>query len=184
MKSFLMTAIIGMLVAGIYGTVDLTLDIKNGTLIEYEDEDVMEIAAFAGNRTGAFAEDPAENVSRKKAVYTENEKLKLAKVRLKDFSLSDIDISDFSRGEPPMTYDALLDEPMAPDSLVNAEVVSALNDTVAAIHEKINKEVKKDSSGIVKEERKLSLKLYSRGRPPRLVKREEVTLKSDSTPLD
>lgn len=50
MKMFLMTSMIAMLTAGIFGAVDLANDLKNGTMIEYNDEappaDVVEVESF------------------------------------------------------------------------------------------------------------------------------------------
>jgi len=96
--------------------------------------------------------------------------------------MSDIKISDFSRGEPPMLYEALLLEKVgSPDSVKSADVVTAINDTITAINERANEKSQKDSSNTTKkEERKFSLKLYSRGRP-RPITKETVAVQSDST---
>jgi len=183
MRTFLMLSVIGMLAAGIYGTIDLTFDLKNGTFIEYEDEDVVLATAFAVSARGIFTENPVKNVKKKKIAYAEREKLRLSEVSIKDFSLSDIEFSDFSRGEPPMIYDELLlDRPTAPDSLLNKDVRAALNDTATAIHEKAVETAKSESAGTSKEESKFSRKLYSRGRPPKPVKKEkeELALQNDT----
>lgn len=165
MKSFLLTSVICMLAAGIYGTIDLTFDLKNGTFIQYEDEDGVAVSQFAASSKGVFKHanlQVAHKVSKPEPTLLNN--------------FSDLNISDFSRGEPPMYMEAMLLEKVgAPDSVVSADVSTAINDTLAAITEK----TKTDSLATAKEERKFSLKLYSRGKP-RTIKREEVALQIDT----
>lgn len=160
MRSFLLTSVICMLAAGIYGTIDLTFDLKNGTFIQYEDEgETVSVSQFAYSSKGILKKTNVKIAQKK-----ETKKLKAPTLIT---SFTDLEFEDFSRGEPPMYLESLL-ELSAPDSLVNADVSTAINDTVAAVKEK----VKSDSLG--KEERKFSMKLYSRGRPPKKVVKEEV----------
>jgi len=176
MQKFLLITVIAMLAAGIYGTVDLARDLKNGTLIEYEDEgeETASVSQFAYRTKGIFKRTNVR-VAAKKEVKKP--------VPTLVNSFSDLSFEDFSRGEPPMYLEAMLLEKMgAPDSVESAEVESAINDTVAALKEKAKEVAKNDSASIAKkEDRTFSLKLYSRGRPPRPVAKEAVALESDTT---
>lgn len=170
MKVFLMCSIIGMLAAGIYGTVDLTFDIKNGTLIEYQnDEELAQVAQFPESSKGIFKKTNVKVAQREK---------KIAAPPTLVNTLGDLSIESFSRGEPPMYYETMLmDRVGKPDSVESADVSAAINDTIAAVNQKI----KSDSAAAKKEERKFSLKLYSRGRPHLVAKAEETSIESDSS---
>jgi hypothetical protein len=174
MKTLLIAATLAFIAAGIYGAIDVSRDVKNGTFIQYEDEDKIVVEVFGKNDNSI--------VEKKKKQFAVKNKASVAEVKVSDFSMSDIKISDFSRGEPPMLYEAMLLEKVgSPDSAKNADVISAINDTIAAINEKANEKSRKDSSNTTKkEERKFSLKLYSRGRPRPIIK-ETVAVQSDST---
>lgn len=176
MQKFLLITVIAMLAAGIYGTVDLTLDLKNGTFIEYEDEgeSTASVSQFAYRAKGIFKRTNVK-VAAKKEVK------RPAPTLVNSFS--DLSFEDFSRGEPPMYLEAMLLEKMGnPDSVESAEVETAINDTVSALKEKAKELAKNDSTPLVKkEDRKFSLKLYSRGRPPRPVAKETVALAIDTT---
>src|SRR5438105_2391249 len=50
MKLFLVTSIVAMISAGIYGTVDLARDIKQGTLIQYEKENIQQVNLFTASK--------------------------------------------------------------------------------------------------------------------------------------
>ncbi len=169
MKVFLMSTVIAMLAAGIYGTVDLTLDVKNGTLVEYQEEDLTYVSQFAEKTKGLYHKTNVK-VAQKKVVVAPTPTLVN--------SFSELSFDDFSRGEPPMYLETMLLETVGkPDSLENAEVETAINDTLSALAEN-KKEVSADSAS-VKEERKFSLKLYSRGRPPKKVVKEEVAVENN-----
>ncbi len=158
MRSFLLTSVICMLAAGIYGTIDLTFDLKNGTFIQYEDEgEAVEVSQFAYASKGIFKKTNVKVAQKKET------KKSAAPTLITSFT--DLEFEDFSRGEPiDMSY---MLELSAPDSLVNEEVSAAINDTVAAVEEKVK------SDSLAKDERKFSMKLYSRGRPPKKVVKEE-----------
>lgn len=175
MQKFLLLTVIAMLAAGIYGTVDLTLDLKNGTLIEYEDEgeELVSVAQFAYRTKGIFKRTNVK-VAAKKEIK------KPAPTLVNSFS--DLSFEDFSRGEPPMYLEAmLLEKTGKPDSVESTEVETAIKDTVSALKEKAKEVATNDSASLAKkEDRKFSLKLYSRGRPPKISKKEEVALLNDS----
>jgi len=176
MQKFLLLTVIGMLAAGIYGTVDLTLDVKNGTLIEYEDEgeETASASQFAYRAKGIFKRTNVKVAAKKE--------IKKPTPTLVN-SFSDLSFEDFSRGEPPMYLEAMLLEKMGnPDSLESTEVETAIKDTVAALKEKAKEVATNNSASLAKkEDRKFSLNLYSRGRPPRPVSKGTVALVSDTT---
>lgn len=165
MKVFLMSTVIAMLAAGIYGTIDLTLDVKNGTLVEYqEEEDLTYVSQFAEKTKGIYHKTNVK-VAQKKVVVAPTPTLVN--------SFLDLSFEDFSRGEPPMYLETMLLETVGkPDSVESAEVETAINDTLSALAENTKKALTDSAS--VKEERKFSLKLYSRGRPPKKVVKEEA----------
>ncbi len=172
MRILLIAATIAFISAGVYGALDVTRDIKNGTFIQYEDEDAVFVNQFGGKHTKVFTKNSLQVADKKEEKADKKTSL----------SLNEIDFSTFSRGEPPMFYESLLLEKVgAPDSVKSADVLAAINDTIAAINEKAKEVSKKDSVAIAKkEERKFSLKLYSRGRPRPLIK-ETVAVQADST---
>lgn len=165
-----MYSVIGMLAAGIYGTIDLTFDIKNGTLIQYEsDEAIPAVAQFSESSKGIF---------KKTNVHVAQREKKASATPALINSFEELSFSDFSRGEPPMYYEAMLMDRMGkPDSLQNTDVSLAISDTITALNEK----AKSDSASAKKDERKFSLRLYSRGKPRPMVKQEEVAIETDST---
>lgn len=154
MKIFLLTSVMAMLAAGIYGTIDLALDVRNGTLIQYEEEEPVTMERFiAKSKTGLKATQ-LKTAQKKEVVKPP--------VLLNDFSMS-----DFSRGEPPMFLEALL--PVADslnDSLKNTDIAAALGDTVKAMQEAAEEEAQKKPAPLKPEEaRKLDMRLYSRSKP-------------------
>lgn len=167
MKVFLNICFIAMLSAGIYGTVDLALDMKNGTYILYEGEELPTLSAL-GTNNRFITRPPAVHLAVKEVKKVEKKVPAL-------LTINELSFDDFSRGEPPMMLDEILmGTPSIADSLTNTAVSVALADTAKALSE-----IKSASAGVKKEERKFSLKLYSRGRPRPVVK-EPVALKKDS----
>lgn len=135
MKMFLMTSIVAMLTAGIFGAVDLAKDLNNGTMIEYNDEaapsDVIEAESFY------------------------------------------IDESEFSRGEPGpppvMEEQAVVDGATKEEVVAEVPVKTLTEGKKAEIKRAVLKKQAEETKG-VKEEKLISPKLFSRGRPPKLSK--------------
>ena len=181
MKILLIGATIAFITAGIYGTIDLTRDLKNGTYIRYEDEDAVSVTQFTGKQNQISQKNAITLAEKQRLNEVRKNKISVKNMAVADFSLSDIKMSDFSRGEPPMFYESMLLEKVgAPDSVTSTEVASAISDTIDALNEKAKEPAKKDSVFGIKEERKFNMKLFSRSRP-RPVLKETVALQSDST---
>lgn len=156
-----------MLSAGIYGTIDMALDIKNGTYILYEGEELPTMKAL-GSHVRYIISRPPVHVAIKEVKKTEKVPSLL--------TINELSFDDFSRGEPPMMLDEILmGTPTVADSLQNEAVRTALHDTAVALNEGKN-----DSAVVKKEERKFSLKLYSRGKAPRKIN-EGIAAGPDST---
>ena len=181
MKTLLIIATAAFISAGIYGTLDLTRDLKNGTYIRYEDEDAGSVNRLTGNQNQISRKNSVTLAEKQRLNEARKNKISVKNISVADFSLSDIKISDFSRGEPPMFYETMLLEKVgSPDSVKSTEVTSAISDTIAALNEKAKEPAKKDTVIAAKEERKFNLKLFSRGRPRPVIK-ETVALQNDST---
>ena len=169
MRILLIAATIAFITAGIYGIMDVSRDVKNGTFIQYEDEEKIALTSFASDAKGIFKSAVTSSVEKKKSAFD----ARILK-KVLTLSLNDLNISDFSRGEPPMYYESMMIETLGtPDSVKSADVVTAIKDTVAALTEKTKENVKK-------EERKVSLKLFSRSKP-RLYVKETVAVQNDTT---
>ena len=169
MKIFLNTCLVAMLGAGLYGGIDLAQDINDGTYIHYEEEPEGSIVPFIHD-SRFITRKPVIRRTIKTDHHTKPPTL---------LTVSDLDMGDFSRGEPVFVYEELF-ERGASDSLKNAGVTLALKDTIRALAEnKKEAKVADTSSVTTKEDRKFSLKLYSRGRPTRI--KEETLAIRDST---
>src|SRR5437868_8108273 len=98
MKTLLATSIIAMVAAGIYGTVDLARDIKQGTLIQYEKEDApLKIVKNLHVKT------IKNEVVRTLAEAVKKEKTETSTKR------NEVKMEYFSRSAMPVIYDALED---------------------------------------------------------------------------
>lgn len=151
-----------MISAGVYGTVDLAKDIRQGTLIQYEKEDAPLVNSLkTGNR----------NLSHLVNIHTvKAETKKEEKISNPELKLSDLKMEYFSRGEPMYLPEL---------ELVNDSVKNS-SDTLSVFVEK--KEIalpetpKEIVATIEKEERKFSTKLFSRSRPRPYIKKEEIVI--------
>jgi hypothetical protein len=171
MKIFLISSILAMTAACIYGTVDIMLDVKNGTLIEYEEEQPVFVQAFGAQTKNILGEPRVQ-------VVQHREKKSPPPPTLVN-SFAELSFEDFSRGEPPMIYEAMLpDQASRPDSVLNPDVAAAIADTVVALRP--GGESHLDSNTTVKkEERKPDLKLFSRSKP-RAYRKENADAPADS----
>lgn len=168
MKIFLNTCLVAMLGAGVYGGIDLAHDINNGTYIQYEEEPEGSISTF--NRDIRF-------ITHKPVIKKVLKTAQSAKPPTL-LTVSDLDIGDFSRGEPIIVYEEILQAELN-DSLKNPDVTAALHDTIKALAENKKENMVSDTTSVAKkEEPKFSLKLYSRARPPRV--KENVVARNDS----
>src|SRR4051812_17954494 len=96
MKKFLTTCIIAMISAGIYGFIDMSRDIHNGTMIKYEDQSGPKIKAYTLARSQSQA---VNNSIQEKLVVLAGEKKKLEEEKKKKAAVMEFNVSDFSRGE-------------------------------------------------------------------------------------
>ncbi len=132
MKKFLMTCIIAMTSAGIYGFIDMSRDIHNGTMIKYEDQSEPMAKAYTHARTQKQAVNNA--IREKLAVLAANKKKEESKIILQDMNVK---ASYFSRGEEiyePPTQADLLEEEEAPNmEEVSTTVVPVKADTVKTV---------------------------------------------------
>ncbi len=152
-----------MISAGIYGTIDLAKDINQGTLIQYEKEEASTVKSFV--------------LAEKKLAQSANTGKVVAKNALPPPTpkVSDLKIEYFSRGEPPMYSVIELLEIDSAKKSPNSAIVAKESVTVAKA------ETEKEVAVLpVKEERKFSPKLFSRGRP-RPYKKEEVVVAQTDT---
>jgi len=62
MKTLLIAATLAFITAGIYGAIDVSRDIKNGTFIQYQDEDKIVVEAF-GKHDNTITEKRKNNLS-------------------------------------------------------------------------------------------------------------------------
>ena len=155
MKFFLITCIVAMISAGVYGTIDLAKDIRLGTLIQYEKEDGPVVTSLAQKN---------KSISQLVNIHTvKTETEKEEKTSNPTIQLSDLKMEYFSRGEPP---DFAMLELMEVDS------AKQMADSLLVSTESVS-EIKTDP---VIEERKLSPQLFSRSRPRPYVKKEEVKI--------
>src|SRR3954467_14670057 len=105
MRILLIAATIAFITAGFYGIVDVSRDLKNGTFIQYENEDGIAVTGFARDAKGIFKSAAIGSIEKKKALRDAKNKKESAR-----FSLTDLNMSDFSRGEPPLFYESMLIE--------------------------------------------------------------------------
>ena len=123
MKKFLITCIIAMTSAGIYGFIDMSRDIKNGTMINYEDQSAPKEKAY----TRAKNQQQAANAISEKLAVVEANKKKLKDAEKLKLEQSEIKASYFSRGEeiymPPTETELTTEKTDAP-------LTSAKKDTV------------------------------------------------------
>ena len=171
MKIILIGSIAAMISAGIYGTIDLAVDVKKGTLIQYEDENAPEVKQFAFSSKRLNSE--AQNVHVAKKEVSVEKKLEVAVAKINNWS--DLKFEDFSRGELIDYRELMLVEEPKNDSIKTTagEITPAPKDSVM-----VGLEIPKEETKPVElKERKLSLSLYSRGRSPRLVKTESDSAK-------
>ena len=154
-----------MISAGIYGTIDLAKDIKYGTLIQYEKEDASEIKP-----------EPVVKRNKEQIVNLLSTEMKKEKsVSNSTHKTPELKVEYFSRSMP-VIYDEKLFETAKIDSVnKDSAVIAATN-----IPFVINSEEKVVE---VKEERKFSPKLFSRGRP-RNFKKEAVVVGTDSLKVE
>ena len=150
--------------AGIYGFIDMSRDIKNGTMIHYEDLSTPIVKAYTRSKNQQQA--TANAISEKLAVIEANkkkledaEKLKIAETELK--------FSDFSRGEgiylPPTETELTTEKTDAP-------FTSAKKDTVKTTPPPSTAQVIKPESksvAVVEETQApvLEARYFSRGSP-------------------
>jgi hypothetical protein len=146
-----------MISAGIYGTIDLAKDIKYGTLIQYEREDAPEIKPEPIMKRNKEQTVSMLNVEAKEEKKSEPSVHKTPELKMEYFSRS-----------APIIYDEKLFGAAKTDSTNKDSTVIAATDIRVVLKSE-------EKSAEIKEERKFSPKLFSRGRPRNLKKEIAVT---------
>lgn len=171
MKIILTSSVIAMISAGLYGTIDLSRDLATGNYVQYDREDIPSVThlSAANNKTNEVQRMKRGNDK----VLTKDEIANATST----VDLSDLNIKDFSRGEP-----LVLDEPLATDSTTasSAPVVAVDIQPLNIQADKPEEKKTEEKSVAAKEDskRKFSMKLYSRARPRSI--EEDITLNADS----
>ena len=159
MKKFLITCIIAMFSAGIYGFIDMSRDIKNGTMIQYEDLSAPKVKAYTRARTQAQAINTS--IQEKITEYAEAKK-KSEEENKKKLELTNMKFEDFSRGEeiylPPTDVTTEIVEPETNAKADTAKVVVPPTTADA-------KQVSEVTTVAVVEEPSLNERMFSRGSP-------------------
>jgi hypothetical protein len=138
MKLILSSALLAMISAGIYGVVDFSKDVNNGTLIDYRHN--LHLAHFLKGRnffsahgSDAIKQQIAANVQKKEEAERKKKEQQLLEEQ------ENYSIMNFSREEPPMSPEELrslqLEELQqdslhaSPNTTVQEENVSAVDQT-------------------------------------------------------
>ena len=164
MKTFLTICICAMVSAGIYGFADMAVDVKNGTMIEYDHGDGTQEKSVTAAMLKKGMVNTQNSISKNAADFDLGDKIlksksSPAKVPVTAF-FTDITES-YSRGNPmryePMVYGSSvlgIDVPVATDSLITAgtisSVLAASSNDEAAIVKKPSVAIKKPIAEVLK----------------------------------
>lgn len=118
MKTFLTICICAMVSAGIYGFADMAVDVKNGTMIEYDRGDQSNEKAVTVSMLRKGMVNTQSSISKNAADFDLSDKLVKAKsvkdevVPVSFFT----DVKSFSRGDPEEYYQPLVYDVVKPET--------------------------------------------------------------------
>ncbi|HWY37548.1 MAG TPA: hypothetical protein VNY73_03245 [Bacteroidia bacterium] len=167
MKVFMITSIIAMVTAGVYGTIDLANDIKNDRYIQYEED-------IAGETSNTASVNNFTHVLRK----ARHEISEASEEKKKKKDLFDLDEKYFSRSSPVLYDEMYLTEIAALDS-AKIKADTAIATTTALVSPEKTKEKRDTVLAKEAEDKKLGIRLFSRGKP-RPYKKPQTPVVSDT----